>query len=89
MLQSLHVKNIALIDDIEIEFTDGLNILTGETGAGKSIIIDSVNFALGSRMPKDIVRDDSDYAICEPPEISGRAGLPVQAYPLQGSERIG
>ena len=65
MLQSLHVKNIALIDDIEIEFTDGLNILTGETGAGKSIIIDSVNFALGSRMPKDIVRDDSDYAICE------------------------
>ena len=65
MLQSLHVKNIALIDDIEIDFTDGLNILTGETGAGKSIIIDSVNFALGSRMPKDIVRDDSDYAICE------------------------
>lgn len=65
MLQSLHVKNIALIDDIEIDLTDGLNILTGETGAGKSIIIDSVNFALGSRMPKDIVRDDSDYAICE------------------------
>ncbi len=65
MLQSLHVKNIALIDDVEIEFTDGLNILTGETGAGKSIIIDSVNFALGARMPKDIVRSDSDYALCE------------------------
>lgn len=65
MLQSLHVKNIALIDDVEIEFTDGLNILTGETGAGKSIIIDAVNFALGSRMPKDVVRDDSEYALCE------------------------
>ena len=59
MLQSLHVKNIALIDDVEIEFTDGLNILTGETGAGKSIIIDAVNFALGSRMPKDVVRRSS------------------------------
>ena len=65
MLQSLHVKNIALIDDVEINFTDGLNILTGETGAGKSIIIDSVNFALGARMPKDIVRSDCDYALCE------------------------
>lgn len=65
MLQSIHVKNIALIDDVEIDLTEGLNILTGETGAGKSIIIDSVNFALGSRMPMDIVRDDSDYALCE------------------------
>ncbi len=65
MLQSIHVRNIALIDDVEIDLTDGLNILTGETGAGKSIIIDAVNFALGSRMPKDIVRDDSEYALCE------------------------
>ena len=65
MLQSLHVKNIALIDDVEIDLTDGLNILTGETGAGKSIIIDAVNFALGARMPKDVVRDDSDLALCE------------------------
>ncbi len=65
MLQSLHVRNIALIDDVEIDFTDGLNILTGETGAGKSILIDSVNFALGARMPKDVVRNDADYALCE------------------------
>lgn len=65
MLQSIHVKNIALIDEVEIDLTEGLNILTGETGAGKSIIIDSVNFALGSRMPKDVVRDDSEYALCE------------------------
>ena len=65
MLQSLHVKNIALIDDAQIDLTDGLNILTGETGAGKSIIIDAVNFALGARMPKDVVRDDADTALCE------------------------
>ena len=39
MLQNLHVKNLALIDEIEVEFEDGLNILTGETGAGKSIIL--------------------------------------------------
>ena len=65
MLQSLHVKNIALIDDVEIDFEKGLNILTGETGAGKSILIDSVNFALGKRMPKQIVRDDAQYALCE------------------------
>ena len=65
MLQSIHVKNIALIDDVEIDLTDGLNILTGETGAGKSIIIDAVNFALGARMPKDVVRDDDDTALCE------------------------
>ena len=65
MLQSLHVKNIALIDDVEIEFSNGLNILTGETGAGKSILIDSVNFALGGRVNKGIVRDDADYALSE------------------------
>ena len=65
MLLNLHVKNIALIDDVEIDFRDGLNILTGETGAGKSLIIDSVNFALGKRMPKDVVREDAEYALCE------------------------
>lgn len=65
MLQSLHVKNIALIDDVEIEFGPGMNVLSGETGAGKSILIDSVNFALGARMPKDIVRENAEYALCE------------------------
>ena len=65
MLLNLHVKNIALIDDVEIDFGQGLNILTGETGAGKSLIIDSVNFALGKRMSKDVIREDSEYALCE------------------------
>ena len=47
MLQSLHVKNFAIIDEIEVEFKQHLNIMTGETGAGKSILIDSVNAAIG------------------------------------------
>ena len=46
MLQNLHVKNLALIDETEVEFGPGLNILSGETGAGKSIIIGSINLAL-------------------------------------------
>jgi len=65
MLQSIHVKNFALIDDVEIDLTEGLNMITGETGAGKSIMIDAVNFALGKRMPKDIVREDAEYALSE------------------------
>ncbi len=65
MLQSIHVKNIALIDDVLIELNKGLHILSGETGAGKSIIIDAVNFTLGKRMPKEVVRDDCDHALCE------------------------
>ena len=54
MLQSLHVKNLALIDETEVEFREGLNILSGETGAGKSIIIGSINLALGEKIPKEI-----------------------------------
>ncbi len=65
MLQSLHVKNLALIREIEIEFGRGLNILTGETGAGKSIILGSVNLALGGRYTKDMIREGADYALVE------------------------
>ncbi len=65
MLQSLHVKNLALIDEIEVEFDKGLNILTGETGAGKSIILGSVNLALGGRYTKDILREGAGYGLVE------------------------
>lgn len=65
MLIDLHVKNFALIDNCEIEFSQGLNILTGETGAGKSIIIDSVNAALGARVSKDVIRNEADPATIE------------------------
>ena len=65
MLQSLHVKNLALIDEAEVNFENGLNILSGETGAGKSIIIGSINLALGEKASKDMVRKDADYALVE------------------------
>ena len=51
MLLELHVRNLALIEKADVEFGEGLNILTGETGAGKSIIIGSVTMALGGRLP--------------------------------------
>lgn len=65
MLQSLHVKNLALIEEIEVDFLKGLNILTGETGAGKSIILGSVNLALGGRYTKDMIRRGADYGFVE------------------------
>ncbi len=65
MLVSLHVKNLALIDETEVYFGNGLNILTGETGAGKSIIIGSVNLALGARADKEMIRTGAEYALVE------------------------
>lgn len=65
MLLNLHVKNLALIEEADVYFHNGLNILSGETGAGKSIIIGSVNIGLGGKVPKDIIRKNCDYALVE------------------------
>ncbi|MBQ6733860.1 MAG: DNA repair protein RecN [Lachnospiraceae bacterium] len=65
MLQSLTIKNLALIDSLEMEFTDGLNILTGETGAGKSVLIGSVNLALGEKADSSVIRDGAKEALIE------------------------
>lgn len=65
MLLNIHIKNMALIDEIDINFSDHLNILTGETGAGKSILIDSMMLALGGKTPKDFVRHDAPYGLVE------------------------
>lgn len=65
MLIGLHVKNLALIEQADVEFGNGLNILTGETGAGKSIIIGSVALALGAKASKDMIRRGEDYAYIE------------------------
>ena len=65
MLLELHVKNLALIERADVEFGQGLNILTGETGAGKSIIIGSVNLALGQKAAKDIIRSGADQGYVE------------------------
>ena len=65
MLISLHVKNLALIEEAEVGFTGGLNILTGETGAGKSILLGSVNLALGGKASPDMIRRGADAALVE------------------------
>lgn len=65
MLHNLYVKNLALIDEIEVEFKEGLNILTGETGAGKSIILGSINLALGGRYSSDILRNEEELGYVE------------------------
>ena len=65
MLQSLHVKNLALIEETEVEFGRGLNILTGETGAGKSVLIGSVNLALGGKFDKDMLRRGAESCLVE------------------------
>ena len=65
MLLQLNINNIALIDKVSIELESGLNILTGETGAGKSIIIDSINAVLGDRVSRDIIRTGSEKALVE------------------------
>ena len=65
MLVNLHVKNLAIIDEVEVDFSDSLNVLTGETGAGKSIIIGSINLALGQKSPKDVIRKGAEYALVE------------------------
>lgn len=65
MLTHLHVKNLALIEEAEIDFSEGLNILTGETGAGKSIVIGSVGLALGDKLSRDMIREGADYGLVE------------------------
>ena len=69
MLKFLHIENIAVIERSDIEFTGGFNVLTGETGAGKSIVIDSINAVLGERTSKDLIR-----AGCDSAEVSALFG---------------
>ncbi|HHV28622.1 MAG TPA: DNA repair protein RecN [Clostridium sp.] len=65
MLQRLEIQNVAIIDRVGIELGEGLNVLTGETGAGKSIIIDSINAILGQRLSKELIRTGRDKAVVE------------------------
>lgn len=87
MLLQLRIHNIALIDDLTVNFTEGMNCLTGETGAGKSIVIDSIECVLGGRTSKEIIRTGCDNAFvdglfyCESPEISAffdEVGIPQE-----------
>ena len=65
MLLNLHVKNLALIEETDVEFGEGLNILTGETGAGKSILLGSINLALGAKFDKEMLRKGAESALVE------------------------
>jgi len=65
MLETLRIRNLALIDDVELEFCPGLNVLTGESGAGKSFILRALDFILGERISADLVRPGRDKALVE------------------------
>ena len=65
MLSELHVKNFAILDEVTVEFGPGLNVLTGETGAGKSLLLGSVNAALGGKVSRDLLGRNGDYALAE------------------------
>ena len=65
MLLNLHIKNLALIEELEVDFTDGLNIMTGETGAGKSIIIGSIELALGGKVDRGFLREGTEESLVE------------------------
>ena len=65
MLVNLHVKNFAIIDEVDVDFGEHLNILTGETGAGKSILVGSIGIALGARVSPEIIGKRADYAMVE------------------------
>lgn len=69
MLKFLHIENIAVIESCDIDFSNGFNVLTGETGAGKSIVIDSINAVLGERTSRDLIRNG-----CETAEVSAVFG---------------
>ena len=76
MLRELHIENFALIDNMTVDFSEGLNILTGETGAGKSIVIDAINVLLGDRAGTELVRTGAERAILQAVfEIDNSAGL--------------
>ena len=65
MILSMRMHNIALIEDLTLEFGDGLHVMTGETGAGKSIVVDAVNLVLGGRADRDLIRTGTDKAWVE------------------------
>src|SRR5574344_1822171 len=65
MITTLHIKNIGIIDDLSIELSHGFNVITGETGAGKTLIIDSINIISGGRFSKEMIRKGEEYSFVE------------------------
>ena len=87
MLELLHIENIAIIDRADITFEPGFNALTGETGAGKSIVIDSLSAVLGQRTSRDLIRTGADKAYVSafftgiPPGPTCRPGSAADGHP--------
>ena len=89
MLQNLHIKNLILIDEEEITFSGGLNILSGETGAGKSIILGALSLALGGRANKDVIRDESKDALVEAVfSCNDEVAALLDAYEIERSDEV-
>ena len=65
MISHISIKNFATIENIDVDFEDGLNIITGETGSGKSIVIEAISLALGSRADSSYVRTGTDKAVIQ------------------------
>ncbi|MDE6851143.1 MAG: DNA repair protein RecN [Lachnospiraceae bacterium] len=90
MLVNLHVKNLAIIDEVEVDFTEKFNVLTGETGAGKSIIIGSIDLALGGKASKEVIRSGAEYALVELTFVIDRSlqkeALEEMGIPLEEDE---
>ena len=84
MILSLHISNIALIEDLTLNFSKGLHVMTGETGAGKSIVVDAVNLVLGGRGDRDLIRTGKGKASVE---AVFRRGRPGHALPGNHIER--
>src|SRR5260370_24226440 len=88
MLRFLRIKHLAVIDSVEVEFDPGLNVLTGETGAGKSILVEAVGLLLGGRASGDLVRTGEGFAAIEAIFESGGGGRPVaRGSTAQGPRR--
>src|SRR5262245_51046799 len=88
MLRFLRIRRLAVIDAVEVEFDPGLNVLTGETGAGKSILVEAVGLLLGGRASGDLVRTGEDSAIIEAIfERDGQEWLIKRAITSQGRSR--
>lgn len=65
MIETLHIENVGIIDNITIDFKEGLNVITGETGAGKSLLVDAISLICGNRFSKDIIKTGTDYCLVE------------------------
>ena len=92
MLRHLRVTNFAILSDVAIELGEGMNVLTGETGAGKSLIVEAVNLLRGGRASADIPRAGADEAVVEaivevPPDLAARVASVIEGAGLPGAAR--